>query len=154
MATTGARHAAIAHLAAALPSWHLDDVRRLEHATYLSHGTACATLYADRVRELFFSCERVAPMSPSAVARADAEALASDAEKEWYATLRAARAARQRRIVAMGETDLFDEAQPAVNRCRRCGSTRVESSLRQTRSADEASTLFCHCLSCGKRWRS
>ena len=38
-------------------------------------------------------------------------------------------------------------------RCRRCKSTHVRSEARQTRSADEAPTLFFDCRDCGARWR-
>lgn len=37
--------------------------------------------------------------------------------------------------------------------CFRCKSTRVESYQRQTRSADEAMTVFCMCLECHHKWK-
>lgn len=37
--------------------------------------------------------------------------------------------------------------------CRACGSTDVRCEARQTRSADEAPTLFFDCQCCHKRWR-
>jgi len=37
--------------------------------------------------------------------------------------------------------------------CRKCKSTKVEHYQKQTRSADEPMTVFCHCLMCDKRWK-
>jgi DNA-directed RNA polymerase subunit M/transcription elongation factor TFIIS len=37
-------------------------------------------------------------------------------------------------------------------RCRRCGSSEVSWEQKQTRSADEASTVFCTCNKCNNRW--
>ena len=38
-------------------------------------------------------------------------------------------------------------------KCRRCGSTDVLVTEKQTRSADEAATQFMCCFGCGARWR-
>ena len=38
-------------------------------------------------------------------------------------------------------------------RCRKCGSSDISWNQKQTRGADEASTVFCSCLKCKKRWR-
>ena len=37
--------------------------------------------------------------------------------------------------------------------CRKCGSDNVYSMSRQTRSADEAMTIFYTCLNCGNKWK-
>ena len=37
-------------------------------------------------------------------------------------------------------------------RCRKCGGS-VEWSIRQTRKADEGSTVFCECTQCHVRWK-
>ena len=37
--------------------------------------------------------------------------------------------------------------------CKKCGSDNVYSESRQTRSADEAMTVFYTCLNCGNRWK-
>lgn len=39
-----------------------------------------------------------------------------------------------------------------ILRCRRCGSTEINWEQKQTRSADEASTVFCSCSKCKMRW--
>lgn len=36
--------------------------------------------------------------------------------------------------------------------CRRCGSEEVSYDEKQTRSADEAATIYCYCSTCQNRW--
>lgn len=38
--------------------------------------------------------------------------------------------------------------------CPKCGSMETLSSIRQTRSADEPSSIFVTCIECGNRWRA
>jgi len=45
------------------------------------------------------------------------------------------------------------EMKKGVNRCKRCGSWYTDYTTAQTRSADEASTVFCRCLECEFRWK-
>ena len=45
-----------------------------------------------------------------------------------------------------------DKQFQAVVRCRRCGSSDVSYDDKQTRSADEATTVFCVCTVCKNRW--
>jgi len=37
--------------------------------------------------------------------------------------------------------------------CKKCGSDNVFSESRQTRSGDEATTIFFTCLNCGNKWK-
>ena len=37
--------------------------------------------------------------------------------------------------------------------CPKCKSKRVHRVEKQTRSADESATVFCHCSECGVRWK-
>ena len=37
--------------------------------------------------------------------------------------------------------------------CPKCKSKRVHRVEKQTRSADESATVFCHCSECGTRWK-
>lgn len=45
-----------------------------------------------------------------------------------------------------------DKSYKATLKCRRCGSSEVSWEQKQTRSADEASTVFCTCTKCKNRW--
>ena len=46
---------------------------------------------------------------------------------------------------------LNDTSFEAIVRCRRCGSSEITEE-KQTRSADEAASLYCHCATCHNRW--
>ena len=48
--------------------------------------------------------------------------------------------------------ELNDANYAAIVRCRRCGSAEVTWEEKQTRSADEAATVFCVCTTCKNRW--
>lgn len=37
--------------------------------------------------------------------------------------------------------------------CKKCGGKRIQKTVRQTRSSDEAATVFYLCLSCNANWR-
>lgn len=45
------------------------------------------------------------------------------------------------------------DAHVSLLKCVRCHKNTVETAEFQTRSADEPMTVFCHCTSCGKRWK-
>lgn len=45
-----------------------------------------------------------------------------------------------------------DKSFKTTLKCRRCGSSEVAWEQKQTRSADEASTVFCTCNKCNNRW--
>lgn len=45
-----------------------------------------------------------------------------------------------------------DKSYKETLKCRRCGSSEVSWEQKQTRSADEASTVFCTCTKCKNRW--
>jgi DNA-directed RNA polymerase subunit M/transcription elongation factor TFIIS len=47
---------------------------------------------------------------------------------------------------------LNDKTYEAIVKCRKCGSAEISWEEKQTRSADEAATLFCVCTKCKHRW--
>ena len=47
---------------------------------------------------------------------------------------------------------LNDKEFTAIVKCRRCGGVDISHDEKQTRSADEAATIFCQCNRCGLRW--
>ena len=50
------------------------------------------------------------------------------------------------------ELEAFATQQSVIS-CKRCGVGEVDWFTVQTRSADEASTVFCVCRGCSARWR-
>lgn len=63
-----------------------------------------------------------------------------------------AREERFRSMLKEKYDDLNDVTYEAIVRCRRCGSSEVSWEEKQTRSADEAATVFCVCDQCKNRW--
>ena len=48
---------------------------------------------------------------------------------------------------------IVDATMESILQCGKCKQHKVDYFEKQTRSADEPMTLFCHCLNCGARWR-
>lgn len=42
---------------------------------------------------------------------------------------------------------------PVTMACRKCRGSNLEFEQKQTRSADEAMTVFCTCRDCGQKWK-
>ena len=47
---------------------------------------------------------------------------------------------------------LNEQSFQSIIRCRRCGHEEVSMVEKQTRSADEAASVFCVCMACKNRW--
>lgn len=45
------------------------------------------------------------------------------------------------------------QSSESILKCRNCGSSDITFAQKQTRGADESSTIFCSCQVCAKRWR-
>ena len=57
-------------------------------------------------------------------------------------------------ISAFVQESIQTKIKNTVNiKCGTCGSDNVYSESRQTRSGDEAMTIFYTCLNCGKKWK-
>ena len=94
----------------------------------------------------------LAMASPEIAART--QQLKSEIEQE----VKAERAAEEFFDTTENDDDDDDDASSASQKnaflqCRACKSKRVLFEQKQTRSADEAMTVFCQCMDCGKRWR-
>ena len=48
---------------------------------------------------------------------------------------------------------VIPELPDGLFKCGKCKSYKTEYNERQTRSADEPTTKFCYCHTCGHRWR-
>jgi len=63
-----------------------------------------------------------------------------------------ARAERFERMLQEKYDMINEKKYTSLIKCRRCGSEEVSYDEKQTRSADEAATIFCLCSTCGQRW--
>ena len=139
----------------------LGSVRMLERLTYETHKNGLLQ-YEERVRALIFAASesnvKLFMDDPTYVAALDAKGLRSSQEQSWYDKIDTETSNENVVADQLAQFELLpSEAAiatgPALNRCRKCGSTEVEWHQRQTRSADEGITTFCQCRQCGKRWR-
>lgn len=46
----------------------------------------------------------------------------------------------------------FLNIEKGVIKCKKCNSERVFSYAKQTRSGDEATSVFCECVECKSKW--
>lgn len=53
-------------------------------------------------------------------------------------------------IVSVAESTVVSDG---LLECRKCHSRKIDQVEVQTRSGDEAATLFCLCTACGHRWK-
>lgn len=97
--------------------------------------------------------ERLLELGTHAVAGAPLEALVD--RVPLYEAIQAAEEAK-----AVGRALLRDltrgeiaDIPDAGLKCKRCQSNDIGYEFLQTRSADEGTTIFCTCGSCGKRWK-
>jgi DNA-directed RNA polymerase subunit M/transcription elongation factor TFIIS len=137
----------------------VDAARGIEHVVFMTHGYDKGT-YTERLRELILAAPRVkdALVDPYLVGAMDTASLRAPEEVAWYRDLKVeldnlAHATETLEQFDLLQGDDLAARGPALNQCRKCGSSDVEWHQRQTRSADEGSTTFCHCRQCGRRWK-
>ena len=148
-ATANVRHMALQLLADLIGGCP----RHLEQHTHETHGYD-PLVHQERLRELLFAGNALRGRSEVDIASMDTVALRGDGEQAWYGAVQQADADARAEVERLAEFDLLNgDGGPALNRCRKCGSTDVEWHQRQTRSADEGITTFCMCRGCGKRWK-
>ena len=130
----------------------LRTCREVEAAVHAASGTD--EEYCDRMQRTLFHARETPDVlwRPHELVYAPEEVLLKGTTLE---RVDAARNLRERRFQQMLQEkyDALDDQQfHALVRCRRCGSAEVTWEEKQTRSADEAATLFCVCGSCRNRW--
>lgn len=123
--------------------------REVEAACHAASTTAHE--YDDHVRRAAFNLHENASVGVDVVHTADAEltegTLLGRIEQESRM-----RSERFQQMLQEKYDALNDRKFQAIVRCRRCGSEEVSWEEKQTRSADEAATLFCVCATCKNRW--
>ena len=107
--------------------------------------------YVDHVRRAAFNLRENPRVGVEVVHAADA-ALVEGTLLGRIQHESAARVARFEQMLQEKYDALNDRQFQAIVRCRRCGSQEVSWEEKQTRSADEAATLFCVCTQCKHRW--
>ena len=107
--------------------------------------------YLDHVRRAAFNLKENASVGVEVV-RAPDSALTEGTLLGRIEAETRARNARFEQMLQEKYDALNDRQFQAIVRCRRCGSTEVSWSEKQTRSADEAATVFCVCTQCKNRW--
>jgi transcription elongation factor S-II len=63
-----------------------------------------------------------------------------------------ARSERFEKMLQEKYDSINDKQYSTLIKCRRCGSEEISYDEKQTKSADEAATIFCSCSTCKQRW--
>lgn len=119
-----------------------------------SHCHAAATTvqeYHDRIIRCAYNLKLNQAIGINVVYDSDAILSAGTVVGRIYAE-REAKKIRFERMLQEKYEALDDEKFQAIVRCRRCGSEEVSWEEKQTRSADEGSSVFCVCTKCKNRW--
>jgi len=124
-------------------------VREVESACHAASTSAAE--YDDHVRRAAFNLFHNA-RAGTGVVRADDRDLIAGTLVGRIEAERAARTQRFEHMLQEKYDALNDRKFQAIVRCRRCGSQEVTWEEKQTRSADEAASVFCACLECKNRW--
>ena len=107
--------------------------------------------YADQVRRAAFNLRENAALDEEVVQRPDATLT----EGTLLGRIESETKARAERFDQMlhEKYEAINEGKfKSIVRCRRCGSSEVTYEEKQTRSADEAASLFFSCTKCKNRW--
>lgn len=108
--------------------------------------------YYDHIHRAAFNLrENPRLATPDLVCQADA-ALTEGTLLQRIERETQARADRFQQMLQEKYDAINDRKFHAIVRCRRCGSEEVSWDEKQTRSADEAATLYCVCAKCKNRW--
>ena len=125
--------------------------------TIMSASLGCNTIYLGQVRRQAYNIA----CNP-AVASLPATQLINLSNEEFAAGTLVERVHTEEQDRMRGFSDLLKEkyenvvraqSSESILKCRNCGSSDITFSQKQTRGADESSTIFCSCQTCSKRWR-
>ena len=110
-------------------------------------------LYMDKLRSIYLNLDQLdflkqiqcGDVSPQIVAFMTHQEINPEQWKEWID-----------KKMQRDASKFNDNIQASTNMytCKKCRSTRCTYYEMQTRSADEAATIFVTCLDCGKHWRA
>jgi DNA-directed RNA polymerase subunit M/transcription elongation factor TFIIS len=125
--------------------------------TIMSTSLGCNTIYRSQVRRQAYNIA----CNP-ALASLPPTQLIHLSNEEFAAGTLVERVHAEEREQMRGFCDLLKEkyenvvraqSSESILKCRNCGSSDITFSQKQTRGADESSTIFCSCQTCSKRWR-
>lgn len=122
------------------------DVEAVCHA-----AASTASEYGDHVRRAAFNLRENPRVGREVVHARDAE-LTDGTLLGRIETEASLREARFQQMLQEKYDAINDQQFQAIVRCKRCGSSEVSYDDKQTRSADEATTVFCVCTVCKNRW--
>lgn len=111
--------------------------------------------YLDRVTRCALNMRATPRNRRGAVAWAPDAELVVGTPLEARRHAEAERRARFERMLQEKYESLDDDTTAAAApllKCRRCNSMHISWDQKQTRSADESASVFCHCDTCGHRW--
>ena len=140
---------------------HLSPVHAhaLEHACQ-SYALASAASYERTVLRCLFLLERepgarrrLETLGPQAFAAAPLECLVDRVPVKESVALAVEERARSEALLRELSAEAAEPLPNTGLRCTKCGSNEILQQLLQTRSADEGSTIYCHCTKCSKRWK-
>ena len=139
------------------PTWVY--ARRLEQEAYRIAQQRYG-LYRDRIKRLAHALRAKPSLmdeyAPGELAEVEDRDLDDDGMREWRRQYEERRDAQKREEEEADEDEEGpDSAAPdgAFIKCKQCGSLKVTWTQAQTRSADEAMTVFYQCSKCQKRWK-
>ncbi|MFW9995388.1 MAG: transcription factor S [Candidatus Odinarchaeota archaeon] len=75
-------------------------------------------------------------------------------KKDDFLKLGPRKGVEKKKTIIIDKTELDEDAMASVEaQCPKCGHDKAQTWSLQTRSSDEASTIFFRCTKCGQTWR-
>lgn len=135
-----------------LHSVHRSDFSTVRNVEALCHSLSLdVTEYLDNIKRCAYNLKENPSFGVSVVCSSD-HALTHGTLVGRIEEKRRERNERFEKMLQEKYDSMNDASIGSLIRCRRCGSTEVTWEEKQTRSADEAATVFCSCSTCKNRW--